>query len=166
MKRPARTLAVGIGLLLTLLAARSLAVVPVGADTLAPRVRSGDVVLVDRLTYALRLPYRGEIVVSGSAGEVAIDRVVGIGGDTVAAARGKDGYQVLLNDAPLGAAHPLASRSEARQAPQPTGLWRVAAGFVQVMDDDGRHLRQVSVEALRGRALFVLYPLDRRGWLL
>ena len=58
--------------------------VRVHADSMQPTLRSGDEVLVDRLSLALRAPHRGEIVVANApSGGLVVKRVAAVGGDTI-----------------------------------------------------------------------------------
>lgn len=56
----------------------------VHADSMQPTLRSGDEIVIDRLTLALRAPHRGEIVVANSPlGGLVVKRVAALGGDSV-----------------------------------------------------------------------------------
>jgi signal peptidase I len=56
----------------------------VHADSMRPTLRSGDELIIDRLSLALRSPHRGEIVVANSPeGGLVVKRVAAVGGDSV-----------------------------------------------------------------------------------
>jgi signal peptidase I len=72
--------------LVVLVAGALFAVQPirVHADSMRPTLRSGDEIVIDRLSLALRAPHRGEIVVASSPrGGLVVKRVAALGGDTV-----------------------------------------------------------------------------------
>lgn len=58
----------------------------IGSASMAPTLRAGDHVLLDKLTYRLRPPQRGEIIAfrAPDSGDLTIKRVVGVAGDSVA----------------------------------------------------------------------------------
>ncbi len=60
--------------------------VTVGSDSMSPTVRSGDRVLIDKVSYRFRDPERGEIVafMAPPSGTLTVKRVVGVAGDRVA----------------------------------------------------------------------------------
>ena len=56
----------------------------VHADSMQPTLHSGDELIIDRLSLALRAPHRGEIVVANSPeGGLVVKRVAAVGGDSV-----------------------------------------------------------------------------------
>jgi signal peptidase I len=56
----------------------------VRADSMRPTLHSGDEIIIDRLSLALRAPHRGEIVVANSpTGGLVVKRVAALGGDTI-----------------------------------------------------------------------------------
>ncbi len=56
----------------------------VHANSMQPTLRSGDEIVIDRLSLVLRAPHRGEIVVANSPqGGLVVKRVAAVGGDSV-----------------------------------------------------------------------------------
>jgi signal peptidase I len=52
-------------------------------ESMMPGLRSGDLVLVDRLAYRAEQPKRGDIVVARDRGDLIVKRVVGLPGEEV-----------------------------------------------------------------------------------
>ena len=75
------------GAIVFLLVLRSFVVEPVRvrSDSMAPTLRPGAVLLIDKFTYLARDPRRGEIVVAVDprSGASIVKRVVAVGGDSV-----------------------------------------------------------------------------------
>jgi len=57
----------------------------IGSASMAPTLHDGDHVLLDKVTYRLRAPQRGEIIAfrAPDSGDLTIKRVVGVPGDRV-----------------------------------------------------------------------------------
>lgn len=163
-RRPIRSRLVVAALMATLLALAggTFGGRTVRDDDMAPALRSGDVVAVNRLTYRARLPYRGDIVAFREDGTPRMARVIGIGGDIVEIRRGRIFIGGVAIDEPYRAG--VAFDTKKRGGP-----WCVPGGMVLVMDDrggnsaDGRQRRFIPVGALEGRIAFVLSPFGRRG---
>ncbi|MDX6535005.1 MAG: signal peptidase [Gaiellales bacterium] len=60
--------------------------VRIASDSMTPTLTPGSHVVLDKLSYRLRGPHRGELVAftAPDTGELTIKRVVGVAGDTVA----------------------------------------------------------------------------------
>ena len=87
----------GLRALAALLTARR---IRIEGDSMAPMYRDGQRYLVDRTTFRLQPPKRGDVVVfrHPSAGEkLLLKRVVGLPGDRVSLREG----EILINDRPL-----------------------------------------------------------------
>jgi len=173
-----------VGGLVTLTLVRHAGIHVVNDDQMAPRLQAGDLVLVDRLTYLVRAPYRGEIVETAPPGHAGLRRVVALGGDTLEI-RGADPahQELLLGSVRLAEPYRSPSRHQPAETrthasalirpatPQKTGLWHVPGGALFIVGDnrwesrDSRQTGPTALDSVRGRALFVLYPLERRGWL-
>ncbi len=71
----------------------------VPTSSMAPTLRAGDRVVVDKLTLRFRAPHRGELVVftSPEDGTLLLKRVVGVGADVVAITDGT----LRVNGAPV-----------------------------------------------------------------
>jgi len=136
----------------------------VGND-MAPSLLSGDRMIVNRLAYLGRLPYRGELVLVPLGPRNALLRVIGIGGDTVEISKGT----VRVGTAILP--EPYRSPVMPEELKRSEGRWRVPGGQVFVLGDnrahsvDSRRFGPVPVETLGGQAVFRFAPFERRGWL-
>ena len=58
-------------------------------ESMLPGLRSGDLVLVDKLAYRGKEPERGDVVVARVRGELIVKRVVGLPGEAVEVLQGK-----------------------------------------------------------------------------
>lgn len=99
--------AVGLG---TLVAARLVVVevFRVPTESMAPTIAQGEVIVVDKLTLALRAPERGEVVCFRMGGRTYVKRVIALGGDRVAVRDGVvsvNGEAVARRLLATGAAH-------------------------------------------------------------
>ena len=130
-------------------------------DAMRPSLHSGDLALVNRFTYRVRLPFRGDIV---ELRDGDLERVIGIGGDVVDVHRGRVFIGGAVVEEPyLGGTEDVAegARAEAQR-----GTWRVPGGTVLVVPDQRSRStapRLVSIPELRGRVTSVLLPLYRSG---
>lgn len=128
-----------------------------GVD-MAPALQADDWLLVSRLAFATRMPYRRDIVVFNDDGHRRMLRVVGVGGDTVEIVQGVLWVGGLTAD---GQTHDAAR----------DGKWRVPGGQVFLLGDnracgrDSRDFGPVPIASLEGRVVFRLLPAARRGWL-
>ena len=75
------------GAIVFLLVLRGFVVEPVRvrSDSMAPTIRPGAVLVIDKFTYLARKPHRGEVVVAVDprSGASIVKRVVAVGGDSV-----------------------------------------------------------------------------------
>lgn len=99
--------AVGLG---TLVAARLVVVevFRVPTESMAPTIARGEVIVVDKLTLAMRGPERGEVVCFRMGGKTYVKRVIALGGDRVAVRDGVvsvNGEVVARRPLAPGAAH-------------------------------------------------------------
>ncbi len=125
-------------------------------DTLHPN----DLVLVDKVSYRLHTPNRGDVVVffpPNDLKEKYIKRVIGLPGETVEVKDGK----VYVNEKPLDEPYlnsPMQYDSGPIQVPE---------GHVFVMGDnrsvslDSRSFGPIEISSIVGRALFVYFPFNR-----
>lgn len=58
-------------------------------ESMLPGVRSGDLILVDKLAYSAKAPQRGDIVVAREGNDLIVKRVVGLPGEEVELQQGK-----------------------------------------------------------------------------
>ncbi|HXG42823.1 MAG TPA: signal peptidase I [Dehalococcoidia bacterium] len=86
-----------LGALLLVLAALWLRPVRVVGWSMYPLLRHGQLVLVERLSYRLRSPRRGEVVLARLGGREVLKLLAALPGDRVAV----DGGRVWVNGAPL-----------------------------------------------------------------
>lgn len=139
------------------------------SNSMEPTLAIGDRVLVEKLSYWLEQPHRGDIVVFNppaqlvdlgyDRGQAFIKRVIGEPNHTVAVHQG----QVYLDDSPLEEPYILEP---------PTYEMRpvtVPQGYVFVMGDNRNDSNDSHVwgllpqENIIGRARFRFWPLDRFG---
>jgi signal peptidase I len=133
--------------------------VRVHADSMRPTLHSGDEVLVDRLSLALRPPRRGEVVVANSPVGLVVKRVAAVGGDTVGI---EDGVLVVNGRHEQERYVDYASIDGSYFGPV-----RVARGDVFLLGDnrgnseDSRDFGTVSEDEVVGRVLVRVWPLQR-----
>lgn len=75
----------------------------VKGESMLPGLRSGDLLLVDRLAYRMAAPQRGDVVVARDRADLIVKRVVGLPGDEVELDRGR----LYVNGRPLAEAYPV-----------------------------------------------------------
>ena len=154
---------IALPILLVVLAAGllySIEPVRVHADSMQPTLRSGDEVLVDRLSLVLRAPHRGEIVVANAPDiGLVVKRVAAVGGDTVGI---EDGVLVVNGHAEKEGYVDYASIDGSYFGPV-----RVAPGAVFLLGDnrgnseDSRDFGAVPEDDVLGRVLVRLWPVTR-----
>ena len=160
-------------------AIQALAVKPfrIPTPSMADTVRTGDRVLIDRLTYRFRGVHRGDIVVFTGHGPIPLlKRVVGLPGDILSLSDGRlyvngqpaaDSYVRRIDGAP----------EPTLPGPDPAAPWSlrhpytVPAGSYYMMGDnrtdsgDSRYWGTVSRDQIMGRAFFVYWPPGQVGGL-
>ena len=133
----------------------------VASSSMAPRLRDGDHVLVDKVTYRLRPPQAGEIVVLEPPGDepLAVKRVVALGGSHVAL---EDGVLVVDGVAQREPGLDLSGVDGVYFGPVP-----VPEGTVFVLGDnrgesvDSRSYGPVPLRDVVGRVVLGLWPPRR-----
>jgi signal peptidase I len=150
-------------LVLLALAVRAFVAEPfaIPSESMAPTLRPGDHVLVEKLSYRFGSPRRGDLVVfrSPDGGSLAVKRIVGLAGDRVAI---EDG--VLAIDGHLQR-EPYVDQKSVDSVY--FGPIVVPRGDVFVMGDnradshDSRDYGAVPRGALIGRVVTTLWPLFR-----
>ena len=134
----------------------------IGSGSMAPNLRAGDRVLVDRLTYDLEDVRRGDVIAfqdPEEPGEVAIKRVVALPDDTVTIRAGT----LLVNGVRQREAY-LDERSTGNDFYGPT---IVPSGHVFVLGDnrsrsvDSRFSGPVPADDLLGRVVARVWPPGR-----
>jgi signal peptidase I len=149
-----------VAVIIGLLALRTFVVEPVTvrSDSMAPGIRDGDVLVVDKLTYRFRNPHVGEIVVTidPRSAEMIVKRVVAVGGDSV----GLDAGRLIRNDQIVGD-----DRVEGNLDGTYFGPVIVPPGHVFVLGDDrelstdSRAFGTLHVDQIEGRIVGHVWPL-------
>lgn len=134
----------------------------VEGGSMEPTLQQGEGLLVEMLSYRLRAPERGEIIVLELAAESTgpmVKRVIGLPGEIVAIHAGR----VHVNDQPLEEPYLL----EATGGLLPPTLVPEDHLFVlgdnRGESDDSRHWGMVPYQDIIGRACFRYWPLSRIG---
>lgn len=135
----------------------------IASDSMAPALQPGDHVIVDKVSYHLTAPQRGDLVVltDPASGEVLLKRLAAVAGDTLTL----DGGALVINGQ---------RQSEPYLDPQRgDGLFygpvTVPPGHVFVLADarvntvDSRTLGPIPHTALLGRAVLRAWPPVRAG---
>jgi signal peptidase I len=128
--------------------------VRIASDSMTPTLTPGSHVMLDKVSYRLRSPHRGELVAftAPDTGELTVKRVVGVPGDRVAM---EDGVLKVNGTAPP---EPYANHREVDS--EYYGPVIVPAGTVLVMGDhrgesiDSRTYGPVSTSRLVGRVIW------------
>ncbi len=123
--------------------------------SMEPNLYDGEYVIVDKVSYALRQPQRGEIVVLKRTGQPdLIKRIVGLPGETLEV----HDAQVFINGQPLTEPYirgPIAQTTPPQQ---------IEPGYYFVMGDnrnnssDSRAFGAISREDIVGRAWIIYWP--------
>jgi len=125
--------------------------------SMAPRIASGEFVLINTISYRLHAPQRGDIVAfrhETPAPEVFIKRIIGLAGDKVAIDRGK----VIVNGSVLP--EPYVRFADNRSFSEVT----VPAGSLYVLGDnrvdsnDSRYWGFVAQDQVLGKAIAGIWP--------
>ncbi len=153
-------------LLIGLLQAYAFQLFVVPSRSMVPTLRPGDIVLVDRLTYAFGAPQRGDLIVfhfPQADDRGFLKRVIGLPGDTVAEREGR----VWVNGAPV-ARPPGAARDPAPAQEHPPV--RVPAGQYFVLGDnpatslDSRVWGPVAASDMVGKVLGIVWSQGAHWW--
>ncbi|HSM70028.1 MAG TPA: signal peptidase I [Anaerolineales bacterium] len=130
--------------------------VRVDGFSMNPTLQNGEYVLVNRLTYKLNTPERGDIIVftiPTDQQQELIKRVIGLPGETVSVRQN----EVLINDRPL-------EEPYIAQAPLYSGEWIVPEGHLFVLGDnrngssDSHQWGVLPMENVIGKALIIYWP--------
>lgn len=126
--------------------------------SMEPTLYRGDFVLVDKLSYWLGAPGRGDIVVFYYPPDPAqkyVKRVIGVPGDTVTVSDGR----VVINGEPI-------SEPYIKAAPIYDGSWTVPENAYFVLGDnrnrsnDSHNWGVLPEENIIGRGLFIYWPAN------
>lgn len=162
-RRPRRLWPIGLALVVLLVLARIFVAEPfrISGTSMAPTLRDGDRVLVDKRAYRDGLPRRGDLVVfhAPTSGDVTLKRVVGVPGDSVAI---EDGVLVVNGARPVEPYTTPGAIDTVYFGPR-----RVRAASVFVLGDnrgdsvDSREYGLVAQRDLIGRVGARLWPPSR-----
>lgn len=156
--------AVSLALFIMVFVARAFTV---DGPSMLPTLQSGERLLIDKVTYRLRSPERGEILVfryPADPSHYFIKRVIGLPGDEVRLAGGR----VFVNGQPLNESYingPIRGRDR---------TYRVPEGSYFVLGDNRNNSQDsrsaavgfVPRSAIVGRAVVRFWPLERAGLLM
>lgn len=134
----------------------------VDGSSMEPSFHNGEYILVNKVTYDLRAPARGDVIVFHPPGETDnfIKRIIGLPGDRVDI----QGHQVSINGKPINESY---LPSFAPLAPDEQASFNIVLQQNQyfVMGDnrdeskDSRVFGPIGKERIIGRAWLILYPL-------
>ena len=132
--------------------------------SMAPRIASGEFVLINTISYRLHAPQRGDIIAfrhDSDAPEIFIKRVIGLPGDRVAIDHGR----VFVNGAQLP--EPYVRFADNRSFPEalvpPDSLY--VLGDNRVDSNDSRFWGFVKEDAVLGKAVAGIWPPAALGTL-
>jgi signal peptidase I len=160
--------------MLALLANTLLIRFSVSDAAMTPALINGQSLLLSRLTYQLREPRRGEIVLvidPNDANRRIMRRVIGLPGETIELrgdSAGLPGVQVAINGRPLSEPY-VRDQLQNNAVVTVTNQLRLSSGEYFVMTDnragtdDSRSWGPVRTTQLAGRAWLSLYPVDLLG---
>ncbi|MBD3782561.1 MAG: signal peptidase I [Micrococcales bacterium] len=162
-RRRAVDVVLAAALLLTVARVWVLEPVEVPSTSMTPTIEAGDHVLVDHVVPLVRGYHRGDVVVLSApgSGELLVKRVAGVAGDEVAV---RDGV-LEVDGVPVD--EPWVDPREVDSTFAELGV--VPADRVIVLADhrpealDSRTFGPVPLDALEGRVVATLWPLDRLG---
>jgi signal peptidase I len=123
--------------------------------SMEPNLQTGERVIVDKISYFVRPPQRGDIIVFDGHGPVdLIKRIIALPGETIEIHAG----QVIVNGIPLNEPY-LQQPTSKELAPQ-----QVEAGHYFVMGDhrdnstDSRDFGPIAASEIVGRAWIIFWP--------
>lgn len=140
--------------------------VSIAGDSMAPVLKNGNVILINRAVYHFKDPERGDIVAFSQTGDRhdSVKRIVGLPGETVQITDGK----ILINGEELTTDIHVSGIEYAGLAEEPIELGNdeyFVMGDNGTASDDSRDpgTGNVKKEDIRGKAWFVVSPSEDRG---
>lgn len=138
-------------------------------SSMEPNFHDGEYLLSDKITYRLREPERGDVIVfeaPGTNGDEFIKRIIGVPGDRVSVRNGK----VYVNNTLLEESYiPTELTTTAGAFLKEGGEVTVPTEYYFVLGDnrpfssDSRAWGLVGKEKITGRAWFIYWPPDQFG---
>jgi len=125
--------------------------------SMEPTLHSGDRVLIEKISYKLSPPNRGDIIVLNRPGRPFIKRVIAIEGDTLFISDG----EVYLNDQVLDEPY-ISEETEGTWGPYiiPEGMVFVMGDNRNNSDDSRRSVGYLDVNDIKGKAVLKFYPFE------
>lgn len=141
--------------------------VSTAGDSMAPVLKNGDVVLVNRLVYKMKSPSRGDIVAyrQDKNGHFAVKRIAGLPGETVQIVDG----QLLINGEVPESGIYVSDIAFAGQASEPVELGEdeyFVIGDNHTASDDSRlpNIGSISRDDIYGKVWFIVKPAEDFGF--
>jgi len=135
----------------------------VSGASMEPNFHNGEYLIIDELTYELRLPERGEVVVFRyplNPSEFFIKRVIGLPGEKVEIKNGK----ITINGLELAEPYLLANLETAPNVKMElTENQYFVLGDNRPHSSDSRFWGALPKEKIMGRALVRLWPIAKAG---
>ncbi len=142
--------------------------VSTAGDSMAPALRNGDVLLINRAVYHIKSPARGDIIAfrQEENGHFSVKRIVGLPGETVQISEGK----ILIDGEEMTEDIYVSDIEYAGEAEQPVKLGDdeyFVIGDNHAASDDSRlpGIGAVSRDEIYGEAWFVASPGDDFGFI-
>lgn len=134
----------------------------VDGSSMEPNFHNQEYILVDKVTYHLRQPQRGDVIVFHPPGETDnfIKRIIGLPGERVDI----NGHQVSINGKPLDEKYlptfsPLAGDGEVNFSEVLQTNQYFVMGDNRDQSKDSREIGPIGKERIIGKAWLILYPL-------
>ena len=142
--------------------------VSTAGDSMAPALRNGDVLLINRAVYRIKSPARGDIVAfrQEKNGHFSVKRIVGLPGETVQISEGK----VLIDGQEMTEDIYVSGIEYAGEAEQPVELGAdeyFVIGDNHTASDDSRlpGIGAVNRDEIYGEAWFIVSPGENFGFI-
>ena len=142
--------------------------VSTAGDSMAPTLRNGDVLLINRAVYRIKSPARGDIVAfrQEKNGHFSVKRIVGLPGETVQISEGK----VLIDGQEMTEDIYVSGIEYAGEAEQPVELGAdeyFVIGDNHTASDDSRlpGIGAVNRDEIYGEAWFIVSPGEDFGFI-